>query len=129
MRGKLSLLIILIIGAGLLSRSEVALLVIPLGVGDAFYGTLVYLLVCWINTSLVPKRVFWISLLCCFAIEFSQLITVDWFESFRHTILGKLVFGNNFKPSDLVYLALGVAAGMIIDIKFIRRSATKPVTK
>ncbi len=119
MRSKVSLLVILVLLVGLVSRSEFALQFVPLGVGDALYGTLIYLLVRWIRIHNRPAQIFWIALSICFAIEFSQLITADWFEAIRNTSIGKLVLGNNFKPSDLIYLAIGVTGGLVIDKKFL----------
>ncbi len=121
MRSKVSVLIILVLLVGLFSRSDFALQFIPLSVGDALYGTLIYFLVCWIRVGQRPAQNFLIALSFCFVIEFSQLITVDWFETIRNTLVGKLILGNDFKLSDLIYLSIGVTGGLVIDRKFLGR--------
>jgi hypothetical protein len=47
-----------------------------------------------------------------FAVEFSQLVQVEWLERLRATRAGALVLGRGFLATDLICYAAGVALGV-----------------
>ncbi|CAM3717966.1 DUF2809 domain-containing protein [Mucilaginibacter galii] len=107
--------VFVVIALGLLSRQIPA---IPQWVGDVLWALMVYLLVRAILITSPLKQVALISLLFCFAIEFSQLYQAPWINSFRRTLPGRLILGQGFLWSDLLAYAAGVGMGYgLSDIK------------
>ena len=100
-----------VIIAGLLSRKIQA---IPLWVGDVLWALMVYLLVRAVLITSSLKKVALISLLFCFAIEFSQLYQRAWINSLRRTLPGRLILGQGFLWGDLLAYAVGVGIGCFI---------------
>lgn len=112
------ILIVVTIILGLLSRH---LAIIPLFIGDILWATMVYFMVRFIFTTKPEKFVAIVSLLFCYAIEFSQLYKAPWINNLRHSLFGRLVLGDTFLWTDLVCYTVGVAIGILID-KIILRS-------
>lgn len=100
--------VILVIALGLLSRKMAA---IPLWVGDVLWALMVHLLVRALLITAPFKQVVLISLLFCFAIEFSQLYQAPWINHVRSTILGHLILGQGFLWGDLLAYLVGVGLG------------------
>jgi hypothetical protein len=100
--------VILVIALGLLSRKMAA---IPLWIGDVLWALMVYLLVRALLITAPLKQVVLISLLFCFAIEFSQLYQAPWINHVRSTILGHLILGQGFLWGDLLAYLVGVGLG------------------
>jgi hypothetical protein len=94
---------------GLLSRH---FKFIPLFIGDILWATMVYFIVRFLFISKPVKFVVVISLLFCYAIEFSQLYKVPWINELRHTLFGRLVLGEGFLWSDLLCYTVGVGIGV-----------------
>jgi glycopeptide antibiotics resistance protein len=100
--------VVVVIALGLLSRK---ISFVPLWVGDVLWALMVYLgmRALLIRSSL--KQVVLISLLFCFAIEFSQLYQAPWINNIRATVLGHLVLGQGFLWGDLLAYVVGVGLG------------------
>ena len=56
-----------------------------------------------------------VSLVLCFAVEFSQLYHTPWLDELRATVPGHLVLGSGFDSRDLVAYTIGVLAGWCIE--------------
>jgi len=103
--------VVVVIAAGLLSRK---LPVVPLWVGDVLWALMVYLLVRAIFITSSLRLVAGISLLFCFAIEFSQLYQATWINNLRHTLPGRLILGQGFLWGDLLAYTVGIGLGYCI---------------
>ncbi|RSK49065.1 DUF2809 domain-containing protein [Hymenobacter rigui] len=98
--------------------------------GDALWALLVY----WLVGLLRPRWSSWRTgaVALCFAvvIEISQLWHPAWLQAIRATTLGALVLGHGFLWSDLLCYAVGVLAGVLLELAAERwfRSATPAAT-
>src|SRR5882757_8548239 len=106
------LLIIITVIIGLLSRRFT---IIPLFIGDILWATMVYFIARFLFISNAIKFIILISLLFCYAIEFSQLYQAPWINNIRHTQFGRLVLGEGFLWGDLLCYTVGVGIGVLID--------------
>jgi hypothetical protein len=120
------ILIILTIITGLLSRHFTA---IPLFIGDILWATMVYFIVRLLFISRKIKFVILISLLFCYAIEFSQLYKAPWIASLRYTVFGRLVLGETFLWGDLLSYTVGIAMGILMERLICRFIKTYEVSK
>ncbi|WP_367113705.1 DUF2809 domain-containing protein [uncultured Sphingobacterium sp.] len=97
---------------GLLSRKIGA---IPPICGDVLYAVMVY----WLSRFILIKNSFLfssiITVVCCFTIEFLQLIQSPFFLWIRTNMLLRLVFGQGFVWSDLIAYCLGAIAATSLD--------------
>jgi hypothetical protein len=105
-------LTIIIIILGLLSRHFAF---IPLFIGDILWATLVYFIARFLFINKPLRVTVIISLLFCFAIEFSQLYKAPWINNLRHTLFGRLVLGEGFLWSDLLCYVIGLGIGVLIE--------------
>lgn len=112
LRLKYTILIFIVIAAGLVSRK---IHVIPLWIGDLLWALMVYLIVRVLLITSPIKNIAIISLLFCFGIEFSQLYQAPWISQIRQTLPGKLVLGQGFLWGDLVAYIGGVAIGVLLE--------------
>jgi len=103
--GKYLILLLLVIGAGLLSRRVAG---VPLMVGDMLYAVMVYVVVRFFLRSGRTFTIAAVSAGICYAIEISQLSRAPWLLAVRRTTLGRLVLGQGFLWSDLAAYTLGV---------------------
>jgi hypothetical protein len=95
--------------------------------GDALWAAMIYY---GFRLLFVRQRLFattLLSLLFCFAIEFSQLIQTDWLNGLRNTVLGALVLGRGFLVIDLLRYTIGIGLAAALDV--IVRGWTKPPLK
>jgi len=106
------ILIITTILVGLLSRH---INDIPLFIGDILWGLMVYFIVRFLFINQSIKWVSIISLLFCYAIEFSQLYRAPWINNIRHTVIGGLVLGEIFVWGDLLCYIVGIGIGILIN--------------
>ena len=113
---------IVVIVTGLLSRRMAA---IPLWAGDVLWALMVYLLVRAILVTAPLKQLILISLLFCFAIEFSQLYQAPWINEIRQTLPGKLILGKGFLWGDLLAYVVGVVIGYILSLAAILEKPTR----
>ena len=97
---------------GLLSRDFTA---IPLFIGDVLWATMIYFIIRFLFISKKIKFIVLISLLFCYAIEFSQLYKAPWIDNLRHTLFGRLVLGETFLWGDLLSYTIGIAVGIFVE--------------
>ncbi|WP_246138942.1 ribosomal maturation YjgA family protein [Mucilaginibacter frigoritolerans] len=107
------ILIIITIILGLLSRHIAG---IPLFVGDILWALMVYFIVRFLFITRSIKWVSIVSLLFCYAIEFSQLYQAPWINNIRHTVIGGLILGETFLWGDMLCYTIGIAIGIIVEI-------------
>jgi hypothetical protein len=105
-------LVLTTITIGVLSRHITG---IPLFIGDVLWGLMVYFIVRFLFINKSIKWVSIISLLFCYAIEFSQLYQAPWINSIRHTVIGGLVLGEIFVWGDLLCYTVGIGIGILIN--------------
>jgi len=105
-------LIVITIISGLLSRH---FSFIPLFIGDILWALMVYFIMRFLFVDKVVKFIVIVSLLFCYAIEFSQLYKAPWINNLRHTLFGRLVLGEGFLWSDLLCYTVGVVIGVWVD--------------
>lgn len=79
---------------------------IPMFVGDILYAVMVYFGLKFFFL-LKSKLNLLLSLLFCFAIEFSQTIQWEWLLAIRKTQLGHYVLGEGFLFTDLICYTIG----------------------
>jgi hypothetical protein len=104
---------VLVIGAGLLSRSSylpLSSFIAKYG-GDAFWALAVFFAFGFVFKRISTARLFLISICFAWSIEFSQLYHAHWIDSIRSTRLGHLIFGSTFNSPDLLAYVIGVALG------------------
>jgi hypothetical protein len=102
---------------GLLSRHIKG---IPLFIGDVLWATMVYFMVRFLFISKPIKFIVIVSLLFCYAIEFSQLYQAPWINNIRHTVIGGLVLGEVFSWGDMLSYTVGVAIGVLVECYLIK---------
>ena len=99
-----ALLVIIIVGLGLLSRK---IAVVPFFVGDMLYAMM---MVALFRLVLIAKPIWTVcilSLILCFSIECSQILTYDWLVQLRATLPGRMILGQGFLWSDLFAYTVG----------------------
>ncbi|WP_426669762.1 DUF2809 domain-containing protein [Mucilaginibacter sp. McL0603] len=102
---------------------------IPLFIGDILWATMVYFIVRFLFIRKKIKIVALISLLFCYAIEFSQLYKAPWIDSLRHTLFGRLVLGETFLWGDLLSYTVGIIIGVFVEKLICRLDKTYEVSK
>ena len=118
-RIRLLFIILILIVLGLLSRT---IRLLPDFVGDAIWAMMIYC--CW-RIILLRKERFvsaLASLATSFVVEFSQLLTMDWFVRIRSTFLGHMLLGQGFLWSDLVAYAVGIVVIFILTTRIEERN-------
>ncbi|HTI60261.1 DUF2809 domain-containing protein [Mucilaginibacter sp.] len=110
----------LIIILGLLSRKYS---VVPLWVGDVLWATMIYFMLRFFYVQSTIRNIAVVSIIICYAIEFSQLYKAEWINSLRHTFFGRMVLGETFLWGDLVSYTAGILIGVVIDRLAFRRRA------
>ncbi|MEZ4771967.1 MAG: DUF2809 domain-containing protein [Bacteroidia bacterium] len=115
------LLILITIGAGLLSRSRFIPECIYPYLGDVLYTVMYYFIAGFMFPTMKPIKVAILSMGFCYAIEFTQLCKADWIMALRSYKLGGLILGYGFRWSDLVCYAIGGFGGMAME-KMCRKS-------
>ncbi len=115
-------LIFAIIIAGLLSR-EFA--VIPLWVGDVLWAVMIFFMVRFFCIGSSIKKIAIISLIICYAIEFSQLYKAVWIDKLRHTLFGRLVLGDTFLWGDLLSYTIGIGLCILVECTLNRNRTLK----
>jgi hypothetical protein len=88
--------------------------------GDALWAGMIY---CGVRMLAVNRSIAFaafVSLLFCFAIEFSQLYQGDWLNQLRATTLGALALGHGFLAVDLLRYSAGIALALTLDAGWLR---------
>lgn len=112
-RFRYALAVLVVIGAGLGSRSFPGLLPEFMGKypGDACWALMIFL--GWgvvfpgISTAMLAAY----AMATCGLVELSQLYRAPWIDGIRSTTLGHLVLGSGFAWGDLVAYGIGVGVG------------------
>ena len=97
--------IVLLIPIGLISRR---ISFIPAETGDALWAMMVF---CMWRIILQNKKLSVVaiaSLVHCYLVEFSQMITWRWLVSFRQTFIGHMMLGQGFLWIDLIAYSVGI---------------------
>lgn len=115
--------IVLVIVLGMSSRQfpEVLPVFIVEHAGDVCWASMVYFgfRFIYLDKSLLFAVV--MSLLFCYAIEFSQLYQAVWINEIRKTFVGALVLGQGFLKLDLIRYGIGILLAVAIDLYGYRR--------
>ena len=117
-RVKLFFLLLLVIAAGLFSRSEHASslpVFIQSYAGDTLWALTLFVFLAFVSSSAGTKELVMISLIIAFAVEFSQMYQAEWINSIRRTTPGGLILGFGFKWSDLVCYSAGIFICFLFD--------------
>ena len=97
--------IILLIPIGLISRR---IDWIPAETGDALWAMMVFCLWRIVLQNKKLPLVAITSLVHCYLVEFSQMITWRWLVSFRQTFIGHMMLGQGFLWIDLLAYCIGI---------------------
>jgi hypothetical protein len=97
---------------GLLSRYFTF---IPLFIGDILWALMIYFGFRFLFITQPVKISVILSLIFCYAIEFSQLYKAPWINNLRHALFGRLVLGEGFLWSDLLCYTVGIAIGVLLE--------------
>ena len=90
---------------------------------DALWALLLFWVFSIIFFRYTANRIFWITLIFTYLIEFSQFYQGAWLVSLRQTFLGAMLLGHTFLWSDLVCYTIGIAIGWLIDRYALRNIA------
>ncbi|MFF3249422.1 DUF2809 domain-containing protein [Actinacidiphila glaucinigra] len=110
---------IVTVGAGLGLRAMAAGSAAKYG-GDALYTVLVLALVVLVAPRLAPLKTAAIALAFSWGVEFLQLSDVP-AELSRRSTVARLILGSTFNPPDLLWYAVGAAAGWLVHTAVDRR--------
>ncbi|MGZ4963392.1 MAG: ribosomal maturation YjgA family protein [Limisphaerales bacterium] len=108
--------------AGLASRRFSQVLPALLGKypGDALWSLMVFFGLGIIFKQLSSLRLGFAALGFSFGIETLKLWQAPWLVSIRQTTLGHLVFGHVFSWQNLVTYTVGILAGLLVEVLFVR---------
>ena len=118
-----SLLIIVIIGIGLLSRADFIPKLIYPYLGDILYTLMIYFIIGFLFPRFHSLKVALISIVICFIIELSQLYEPDWIIDIRSYKLGWLILGYGFLWSDLISYIIGGVMGFGLEYLAFKKAA------
>ena len=113
---------VLVVGAGLASRSFPQALPLGLGgyPGDALWAVLVFLALAFIKPGSRTTRLAMAALSVSYLVEAAQLYQDPWVNSIRSTTAGHLVLGQGFDWRDLVAYTVGVGLASGVDMLLAR---------
>lgn len=86
-------------------------------VGDGLWALMVFFGIALVFNRWPVRSVALAALLFSFGIEVSQLYHAPWIDSLRSTRLGGLVLGFSFIWSDLLCCSIGIAVGVLLDMR------------
>ena len=115
-------LVMVVIGLGLGSRTRIIPELIYPYLGDALYALMFFFMVGFMFPNMRTAKVFLISVGICYLIEFSQFYQAEWMNAIRNTRLGGLVLGFGFLWSDLVSYFVGGLIGMGVEYVICRKA-------
>jgi len=110
-----SLVIAIVIVAGLLSRSSLGMHLpsfVSTYAGDTLWSLALYLTICILFPSARLVVVAFLTVAISFAVEFSQIYQTEWINTIRTTRVGALFLGVGFKWSDLPCYTVGCLMGV-----------------
>ncbi|AKD55356.1 ribosomal maturation YjgA family protein [Spirosoma radiotolerans] len=88
-------------------------------VGDGLWALMVFFGFSLVFNRWSVRSVAIAALLFSFGIELSQLYHTPWIDRLRSTRLGGLVLGFSFLWSDLLSYSIGIAVGVLLEIRLI----------
>ncbi|MFD5142256.1 DUF2809 domain-containing protein [Streptomyces sp. NPDC058401] len=103
--------VVVTVGAGLGLRAVATGSAAKYG-GDALYTVLIFALIVLVLPRVTALRAAAGALAVSWVVEFLQLTGVP-AELSRHSTLARLVLGSTFNPPDLLWYAVGAAAGWL----------------
>ena len=123
-RGLYAVAMMLVVGAGLIWRSQMFSLPAFYSKygGDALWALLIFLGFGFVFIRASTPRVALITFCFCCAVEFTQLYHAPWIDAVRGTRLGALVLGATFNWPDLLAYGAGIILGCLGEI-VLRRGA------
>jgi hypothetical protein len=110
-----SLVLGLVIVAGLLSRSSLALYLpafISAYAGDTLWALALFLTLCILLPGIRLVVIAFLTITISFSVEFSQIYRAEWINMIRSTRIGALFLGVGFKWSDLPCYTIGCLMGV-----------------
>ena len=117
-RAVYALLVVVVIGAGLASRNFPHFLPAQLGKypGDALWAMMIFFILGALKPKWPSAATGALALSVCYVVEFSQLLQPHWLVAIRQTTLGHLVLGSHFHAQDLLAYAVGIFAGVLVEL-------------
>ncbi|MFJ7826769.1 DUF2809 domain-containing protein [Psychrobacillus sp. NPDC096623] len=89
--------------------------IIVIHAGDTLWAIMGYFLFRLLFVHKGLHKAFFLSLVFCFFIEFSQFYQADWINSIRSTLLGALILGKGFLIVDLFRYSIGIVLAYLTD--------------
>lgn len=116
-RNRLSyfILIIIVIGIGLFSRSRWIPEIIYPYLGDYLYAIMFFFITGFLFPEMKILKVAFLSILICYLIEAFQLYEANWINKIRSYKIGGLILGFGFLWSDIISYTLGGITGYIFE--------------
>jgi hypothetical protein len=114
-----ALVLIVVIAAGLMSRSSLAVhlpLFVSAYAGDTLWSLALFLMIGLLLPSARLVVVALLTIAISFSVEFSQLWQAEWLSRIRGTRIGALFLGVGFKWSDLPCYTAGCLMGVVGEI-------------
>ena len=117
-RALYALLVLVVICAGLASRKYPHFLPAQLGKypGDALWAMMMFFILGVLKSKWPSAATGALALFVCCLVEFSQLLQPHWLVTIRQTTLGHLVLGSHFHAQDLLAYAVGIFAGVLVEL-------------
>ena len=118
-----SLVLGVVIVAGLLSRSSVAVYLpsfISTYAGDTLWSLALFLTICILFPGLRLVFVALLTIVISFSVEFSQIYQAGWINAIRSNRIGALFLGVGFKLSDLPCYTVGCFMGVVGELLVVR---------
>jgi hypothetical protein len=127
-RALYALLVVVVICAGLASRKYQHFLPAQLGKypGDALWAIMMFFILGALKPKWPSAAIGALALLVCYLVEFSQLLQPHWLVTIRQTTLGHLVLGSHFHAQDLLAYAVGIFAGVLVELLAITSAPSAP---
>lgn len=116
-RGFYALWVVVVICAGLGSRSESLSLPAPVAnyAGDALWALMIFLGLGLLLPARRTATVVGLAAAVCCAVECSQLYHAPWIDAVRRTWPGRLTLGDTFALGDIAAYLVGIAAGGVTE--------------
>lgn len=117
-RALYAVLVVVVVCAGLASRKYPHFLPAQLGKypGDALWAMMVFFILGALKPNWPSAATGALALFGRYLVEFSQLLQPHWLVTIRQTSLGHLVLGSHFHVQDLLAYAVGIFAGVLVDL-------------
>jgi hypothetical protein len=114
---KSTLLLLVVVCAGLASRRYAAHLPLPIRkrTGDALWACAVFVMVGLLRPRWSTLKVTIVALAISYSVEFSQIYHRPWIDHIRSYALGKIILGTTFFWLDQVAYTVGIACMVPVD--------------